>query len=223
MDYRNRVTGVVILVLACVVLDGCATAKKLVPWSHADGDAKKTSKVDPRDDSEPRVANRPPATPSTVGREMSSKSELSSDESNKPVDLSVPRVERDQSAIAYSPQSNSVSVVGADAGTASTLSAESSISNGSTGADEWGRAVQQAIHSRWVQPRGPNIPTDFSCDVRVKLTPFGGVNDVKIVRSCGDVALDASIETAVRESSPLPTPKDPADFSDTLLLTFTPR
>ena len=220
MAYRNRITGVVILVLACLVIDGCATVKKLVPWGKSDSAAKATTSTET---SEQTGASGEPAKAKAIDdQDPSLRSETSSDQSAGSVDLTVPRVERGQSAIADPPKTNLANVSGGVDAATSVQSAESPPEDGSTGSGDWGRAVQQAIHNRWVQPRGPNIPTDFSCDVMVKLTPFGGVDDVEIVRSCGNVALDASIETAVRDSSPLPTPKDPADFSETLLLTFTP-
>ena len=210
MIFGNRIFfSISILVLVCAVFSGCATAKKFVPWGKSNSDADALMRVDG----------------SGEDRETSSNPEPSARDSMKRVDLSVPSIERDQVAIVDPTKfrSSSVARSGADAIATSASPAEGAASDADTGADDWGRGVQQAIHSRWVQPRGPNIPTDFSCDVMVKLTPFGGVDDVKIVRSCGDVALDASIETAIRESSPLPTPKDPANFSDTLMLTFTPR
>lgn len=225
MAYRNCVVSIVTVALACVVLNGCATVKKLAPWGESNSDANAATPVESRDGSETGSAVEVTKTISVDDRDLLSSTKLSSDESTKPVDLAVPRDERDQAAIADPPQSNSatVEVPAKKVADAPAAQPENTNSSSSTSADEWGRAVQQAIHSRWVQPRGPNIPTEFSCDVMVKLTPFGGVDDVKVVRSCGDVALDASIETAVRESSPLPTPKDPADFSETLMLTFTPR
>ena len=223
MAYPYRFAVVVTLLLACVVLDGCATAKKLVPWGTSDSDANATTPVEPSDGSETATADEPATTKPADDRDLTLRSETLSDQSTKPVDLTVPRVERGQAAISDPPQSDFAKVSDADGTATSAPSAENPNNDGSTGVEEWGRAVQQAIHGRWTQPRGPNIPTDFSCDVMVKLTPFGGVDEVEVVRSCGDVALDASIETAVRDASPLPTPKDPADFSNTLLLTFTPR
>ena len=223
MVYRNPSSSVITIVLACVVLDGCATVKRMVPWGKSRSDASATIPVESRDASEIGAADEPSKTTSVGDRNTTSESDPSSVESIKPVDLTVPRVEHDHALIVDQPQSEATKVANSDAVATSALSAENPTGDGSSGADDWGRAVQQAVHDRWVQPRGPNIPTDFSCDVMVELTPFGGVDDVNIVRSCGDVALDASIETAVRESSPLPTPNDPADFSESLLLTFTPR
>ena len=197
------------MLLACVVLDGCATAKKLVPWGTSNSDANVATQING----------------SGHSRETSSNREPSPDASTKRVDLSVPSIQRDQLAIVDPIKADLTAIagLGAESTADSAPQADGGKGGANAGADDWGRAVQRAIHSRWLQPRGPNIPTDFSCDVMVKLTPFGGVDDVRIVRSCGDVALDASVETAVRESSPLPTPKNSADFDDTLMLTFTPR
>ncbi len=225
MAHRNRIASAVIVVVACVMLDGCATVKKVVPWGKSDSVSSAAKPVELRDDSETGAAGDTLKTVPADDRDSSSNSLPSSATPSKPVDLSVPHVQRDQSPIADPLKSHSANVAESsmDPGATPARPAEDPSGNGSTGADDWAGAVQQAIHRRWVQPRGPNIPTDFYCDVMVRLTPFGGVDDVKVVRSCGDVALDASIETAVRDSSPLPTPKEPADFSDTLLLTFTPR
>lgn len=228
MAYRNRIASVVIVVVTCVTLDGCARVKTLVPWGKSGSDASATTSAQTPGDAGASTANDPSKSQPPGDRDVSSDSRSSSDTidaSTAPVDLSVPRVPRNQSAINDPLNADPATVAGSTTNSAATSAPQSvnPASNGSTGVDDWGRVVQQAIRSHWIQPRGPNIPTDFSCDVMVKITPFGGVDDVKVVRSCGAVALDASIETAVRDSSPLPTPKDPADFSDTLSLTFTPR
>lgn len=223
--FRKRIASAAIVVLACFLLDGCATVKKLVPWGTSDNET--TTTRESNDDAGTGPANNTSTTASPDNRDSSSSSESRSPKPMSPIDLSVPRVQRDQAAIADQPKSETVTTTqsGSDTEAAGPSISQPAGSTGniSAGADDWGRAVQEAIHRRWRQPRGPKIPTEFSCDVMVKLTPFGGVDDVKVIRSCGDVALDASIETAVRDSSPLPTPKNPADFSDTLLLTFTPR
>lgn len=225
MTSRRRVDFVVIAVLACAVLGGCATMKQLVPWGKSD--TVSTATNESHDDvGTTSAADGTKKLPPANGVDSTSR-ESKPRRPTSPIDLSVPRAQRDQAV----PSGQSPSEMGTadrsrndtEAAIPSTSKLAGSKSDVSAGAGDWGRAVQEAIHHRWVQPRGPKIPTEFSCDVMVKLTPFGGVDDVKVVRSCGDVALDASIETAVRDSSPLPTPKDPADFSDTLLLTFTPR
>ena len=225
MAYRGRIASAIVVVLACFMLDGCATVKKLVPWRHSNNEAIATPQS--HDDAKASADNGAVIASSPENRDGSSTSESKSPKPSSSIDLSVPRVQRDQAAIADQPKSQPAAATQSGKDTAARASSfsqsEGSTNDTSAGADEWGSVVQEAIHRRWVQPLGPKIPTEFSCDVMVKLTPFGGVDDVKIVRSCGDVALDASIETAVRDSSPLPIPKDPADFSDTLLLTFTPR
>ena len=225
MTSRRRMDFVVIAVLACAVLGGCATMKNLVPWGKSDTDS--AAKNEPQDDAGKASVDHAAKSVPPENRDVSSSSEAQPPQPTSPVDLSVPRVQRNQAAIADQSKSETATADQSgndrEAATPSNPQSAGSTSNGSAGADDWGQAVQAAIHRRWVQPRGPKIPTDFSCDVMVKLTPFGGVDDVKVVRSCGDVALDASVETAVRDSSPLPRPKDPADFSDTLMLTFTPR
>lgn len=222
---RNRIASVVILALACFMLDGCATVKKLVPWGSSDKEP--TAAAHSPDDAKEGSSNAAATMGSAEHGDGASTSESKSPEPDSHIDLSVPRVQHDQAAMSGQP--NSETGTAHHSGRETTASAShrlpsaDSTNIATAGADDWGLAVQQAIHRRWVQPRGPKIPTEFSCDVMVKLTPFGGVDDVKVVRSCGDVALDASIETAVRDASPLPIPKDPSDFSNTLLLTFTPR
>ncbi|MEO7916075.1 MAG: TonB family protein [Dokdonella sp.] len=199
-DPSRLAVGIVVAICACVVLDGCATVKRIVPWGNSDSEASTSSSAGQRDETQP-----------TAGEAAA-----------KPVvDLSVPQVDRKQSVIVSDAAALRSATISAESNSEASASRTDPASLAKS--DDWGRAVQEAIHARWIQPRGPKIPTDFSCDVMVKLTPFGGVDDVKVVRSCGDPALDASVETAVRESSPLPIPTNPDEFSDTLLLSFTPR
>lgn len=90
-------------------------------------------------------------------------------------------------------------------------------------ASTWSVDVQQAIHRNWLQPVGPQIPADFSCEVLVKLTRSGIVEDAKITRSCGHPSLDASVISAIQASSPFSLPSNMDEFADTLLLSFSPR
>lgn len=215
---RTRLVGITVVVFACVVLDGCATLKRIVPWGKSDSEPATSTTTDRRD-TEASTADTEVSPP----LEPNSERPVQPHAANTSIDLSVPLVDRNQPVIDLDDRGDASPSRPPTVGEPVDSSVATNAAGNPIGADDWGLAVQEAIHRRWVQPRGPKIPTEFSCDVMVKLTPFGGVDDVKMVRSCGDVALDASIETAVRDSSPLPIPKDPADFSNTLLLTFTPR
>lgn len=144
------------------------------------------------------------STASTETLQQPAKADEQAAEARRPLDLSVPRkpVPDATPGIAYTAADGSKA--------------------GSTG-DDWAVDVHQAIARAWLRPRGPRIPDDFSCDVLVKLTRSGVVEEARIARSCGHPSLDASVLSAVQAASPLPLPRDMADFSDTLLLTFTPR
>lgn len=51
--------------------------------------------------------------------------------------------------------------------------------------------------------------------VKIRLSPDGSVESVRVTRSSGDLALDRSIEQAIDNSSPLPVPKNIAVFNKT--------
>jgi len=81
-------------------------------------------------------------------------------------------------------------------------------------------AIQQRIKSRWVQP--PTATSGIECVVNISQLPGGQVVSVKIGSCNGDSVVRRSIEVAVRQASPLPTPNDPGVFDRNIRLTFRP-
>jgi hypothetical protein len=79
-------------------------------------------------------------------------------------------------------------------------------------------AIQQRVMSRWVQP--PTATTGLECIVNIKQLPGGEVLDVGIGRCNGDEAVRRSIEAAVRNASPLPSPSDPSEFQREIQMEF---
>ena len=82
-------------------------------------------------------------------------------------------------------------------------------------------AIRQRIQSRWVAP--PTAVAGIECIVNIRQLPGGEVVSVSIGSCNGDAAVRRSIETAVRQASPLPTPSDPSVFDRNIQLEFRPR
>lgn len=83
------------------------------------------------------------------------------------------------------------------------------------------RAIQAHVEQRWYEP--PGIASGMSCTVIVSQIPGGEVVGTRFGACNGSPAVRQSIETAVRNSSPLPAPPEPALFSREVQLVFTPK
>jgi len=68
----------------------------------------------------------------------------------------------------------------------------------------------------------PSIQGNPEAIFVVNQLPSGEVLDVKLKRSSGNTALDDAIERAIRKSSPLPKPDDPALFQRELTIKYKP-
>ena len=67
--------------------------------------------------------------------------------------------------------------------------------------------ILDAIGRRWIIPQGTNQA--LSCQLLVTLSKDGSVDNVKLLKSSGDLVLDRSAITAIYKASPLPVPQDP--------------
>ncbi|HWU67660.1 MAG TPA: TonB family protein, partial [Stenotrophobium sp.] len=85
----------------------------------------------------------------------------------------------------------------------------------------WADKIAAIVRSNWVRPY--NSPDDFHCKVKVQLLPGGSVVSAKVIESCGNAGLDASVERAVLKSDPLPMPDNPDDFDRNLTFIFQPN
>lgn len=83
------------------------------------------------------------------------------------------------------------------------------------------RAIQAHVEQRWYEP--PGMAAGMSCTVIVSQIPGGEVTGMRFGSCNGSPAVRQSIETAVRNSSPLPAPPEPALFSREVQLVFTPK
>lgn len=83
------------------------------------------------------------------------------------------------------------------------------------------RAIQAHVEQRWYEP--PGIAAGMSCTIIVSQIPGGEVTGMRFGPCNGSAAVRQSIETAVRNSSPLPRPPEPALFSREVQLVFTPK
>ena len=81
-------------------------------------------------------------------------------------------------------------------------------------------AIQRRISSKWVRP--PTAITGIECTVSIQQLPGGEVLSVSIGACNGDAVVRRSIENAVRQASPLPSPRDPSVFDRNLTLIFKP-
>ena len=83
------------------------------------------------------------------------------------------------------------------------------------------RAIQAHVEQRWYEP--PGITQGLSCTIYVMQIPGGEVVGMRFGSCNGSSAVRQSIETAVRNASPLPAPPEPSLFEREVELIFTPR
>lgn len=74
--------------------------------------------------------------------------------------------------------------------------------------DTYMALIDEKVTRNWLRPA--QTAKGLSCTVRVRVIPGGEVVGAQIVASSGNAVFDRSAETAVRKSSPLPFPKNPA-------------
>lgn len=75
--------------------------------------------------------------------------------------------------------------------------------------DRYKSLILQQIQQNWIVPQ--NVE-HLSCELRVEVAPGGMVLKVTVTHSSGNEALDRSALAAVNKASPLPVPKNSADF-----------
>jgi colicin import membrane protein len=83
------------------------------------------------------------------------------------------------------------------------------------------RAIQAHVEQRWYEP--PGGTQGLSCTIYVTQIPGGEVVGMRFGACNGGAAVRQSIETAVRNASPLPAPPEPALFEREVQLVFTPK
>lgn len=83
------------------------------------------------------------------------------------------------------------------------------------------RAIQAHVEQRWFEP--PGTGEGLSCTIFVSQIPGGEVVGTRFGPCNGGAAVRQSIETAVRNASPLPAPPQPALFEREVRLIFTPK
>jgi colicin import membrane protein len=83
------------------------------------------------------------------------------------------------------------------------------------------RAIQAHVEQRWYEP--PGVAQGLSCTIVVRQIPGGEVVGMEFGACNGNAAVRQSIETAVRNASPLPPPPEPSLFEREVELIFTPK
>lgn len=83
------------------------------------------------------------------------------------------------------------------------------------------RAIQAHVEQRWFEP--PGVTQGLSCTIHVMQIPGGEVVGMRFGACNGGAAVRQSIETAVRNASPLPAPPEPSLFEREVELIFTPK
>lgn len=83
------------------------------------------------------------------------------------------------------------------------------------------RAIQVHVEQRWYEP--PGVAAGLSCTIYVTQIPGGEVTGMRFGTCNGNAAVRQSIETAVRNASPLPAPPEPSLFEREVELVFTPK
>ena len=76
--------------------------------------------------------------------------------------------------------------------------------------DKYRMLIAQKVERNWLRPAGAK--SGMSCTVKVRLAPGGHVMEAQVVKTCGDTAVDHTVEAAVNMASPLPVPADPQLF-----------
>ena len=84
----------------------------------------------------------------------------------------------------------------------------------------WVAAIRRRVEDAWIRPE--RNPTSLRCTVYVTLAPGGAVLSARLGTCNGDAAARESILAAVYRASPLPMPRDPADFVSHLRFLFEP-
>ena len=83
------------------------------------------------------------------------------------------------------------------------------------------RAIQAHVEQRWYEP--PGGVQGLCCTIFVTQIPGGEVVGMRFGTCNGNAAVRQSIETAVRNASPLPAPPEPQLFEREVRLVFTPK
>jgi colicin import membrane protein len=83
------------------------------------------------------------------------------------------------------------------------------------------RAIQAHVEQRWYEP--PGVAQGLSCTIVVTQIPGGEVVGMRFGACNGNAAVRQSIETAVRNASPLPPPPEASLFEREVELVFTPK
>lgn len=98
--------------------------------------------------------------------------------------------------------------------------AEQRASASKRGLADYSNKIRIRIKSNLALP--PGIEGNPEAVFEVNQLPTGEVLDLRLKRSSGYPALDSAIERAIRKSSPLPKPDNPADFQRTLEIKYKP-
>jgi len=88
------------------------------------------------------------------------------------------------------------------------------------GMEEYVSKIRVRVRGNIVLP--PNIQGNPEAVFVVEQLPGGEILNVRLKRSSGSPALDSAIERAIKKSSPLPDPPDPALFQRTLEIKYRP-
>lgn len=86
---------------------------------------------------------------------------------------------------------------------------------------DYSERIKAKIRGNIVLP--PEIKGNPVAEFKVVQLPSGDIIDARLARPSGYGGYDAAVERAIRKSSPLPRPADPALFSRQLDLTFCPQ
>ncbi len=89
-----------------------------------------------------------------------------------------------------------------------------------TDRERYQRQLFEHIQRHWSRPAG--VDEDFSCRIQISQLPGGQIQNFKLLQSCGNNFLDASVEKAIRSADPLPLPENKRVFERTLTLIFQP-
>jgi len=77
--------------------------------------------------------------------------------------------------------------------------------------DRYKNEIVQAIENNWLIPKNTN--KNLTCTFIIELMPNGQIENIRLVKSSGNLVLDRSARTAIYKAAPLPVPQNPSLFN----------
>jgi colicin import membrane protein len=170
-------------------------------------------KVEPKPEPKPEAKPVPPPPKPDIA--------VKEKEKPKPVPKEAPPPKADPLAEQARREAEQMQQRSAAAAELDKLKADQASASRSRAQAAWQDKIRGKIRGNIVRP--PGATGNPEAIYEITLLPDGSiVGDPKLRKSTGNIALDTSIERAIKKSSPLPKPDDPSAFVRVLVVTFRP-